>query len=113
MDIEKFSVKQAESNYECIKGSFIEVDKESVTYQNRFEGSYIYILINSKQDVLYVGETGASLYARIKGNGSGAHSKKEWFEEVQIIRYLNFPNNQYIRRKWENEITIVLKPKYQ
>lgn len=40
MDIEKFSVKQAESNYECIKGSFIEVDKESVTYQNKFEGSY-------------------------------------------------------------------------
>ena len=112
MDIKNHSMEQAKKNYSLIEDSMDIIDIKRVNSQNKIEGSSIYILLDADKEAFYGGETGASLYARIKGNGNASHCKKEWFDNVKYISYHDMPNDKFIRRKWENEVSLVLKPKY-
>lgn len=55
----------------------------------------LYFLLNKEKEVIYVGLVSdaktASLYMRLIGNGSGAHSMKDWYSEVEFVKFHKFP----------------------
>lgn len=112
MKIKALSMQQANENYKSIKSQFKKVKVKSISYSNAYIGSQLYVLIGENNKILYVGETGTSLYNRIRGDGSGSHYNKAWFKYVRIVSFMKLPNNKFIRRKWGNELSIVLKPVY-
>jgi len=110
MSIEELSILQAKENYRLIEGHLKSVQIASITYSDPYAGSQLYVLQDAENQTLYVGETGKSLYARIKGNGNSSHCKKPWFTDVDTVLFIELPDNKFIRRKWENEVSIVLEP---
>ncbi|RXJ76816.1 hypothetical protein CRV03_08220 [Arcobacter sp. F155] len=75
----------------------------------------IYILYSKKDEVLYIGESGKSLKTRCSGDGSGSHNKKDWWEEVEYVKYLinnEFCKDEKVRKFLEQSLSITLKPKY-
>ncbi len=63
------------------------------------KGSYIYFLYNKSHELIYIGETGVRIKARLFTNGDGAHCKKGWFSNVQYVRYYKDDNMDRDTRK--------------
>lgn len=53
------------------------------------KGSFIYFLFNKNDDVIYIGESGQSVKNRLYTDGNGSHCQKDWFKEVEYVRYYN------------------------
>lgn len=80
-------------------------------------GSFVYLLFDKNDELLYVGETGTSIKSRLIGDGSGSHRKKPWFDDVEIVKYYCVPadcenSNEMQRKLIEQALSICLKPKY-
>mgnify|MGYP002266804549 CR=1 FL=1 len=50
-------------------------------------GSFIYLLYDINDALLYLGETGKSIRTRLTGDGSGSHNRKDWYKDVAYIMY--------------------------
>lgn len=50
-------------------------------------GSYIYILFNELDKIIYIGETGQSIKHRLFTDGTGSHFQKTWFHNVKYLKY--------------------------
>lgn len=68
---------------------------DSTNFDNDNYKKGLYFLLNKKGSVIYVGRISdaktASLYMRLIGNGSGAHSMKDWYSEVEFVKFHKFP----------------------
>lgn len=62
-------------------------------------GSFIYYLYDELGNIIYIGETGVSVKSRLFGDGSGAHSNKDWFGEVKTVKYYKNDEMNNDRRK--------------
>jgi len=80
------------------------------------KGSSVYILYSNNNSVLYVGETGVSIKSRCFGDGSGAHCKKDWFNDVDSVSHYTKDNesefNEKERKFIEQALSITLEPTY-
>ena len=77
-------------------------------------GSFLYVAYENSL-VLYVGETSVSVKKRFLGDGSGSHSKKDWYRRVTHINYIkathhNLPNKH--RKFLEQALSIALNPEF-
>lgn len=79
-------------------------------------GSYLYIMYNQFDEVLYVGQTSKSLARRCILDGSGAHNKKEWYKDISYIRITtlsgDYSSNHNMRKILERILICSLNPKY-
>ncbi len=82
------------------------------------KGSFIYLLFDENDYLLYVGETGTSIKKRLIGDGGGAHifNNRLMYDETRYIKYLRTDKKDTLspmeRKMIEQAITIYLKPKY-
>lgn len=90
-----------------------DIAKNRYTHETRQLGSYIYLLLNEYDEVIYVGETGESIIHRLYGDGSGSHCNKEWFNEVKKVRYYrNEAMDWMLRLAIESLLVLKFLPKY-
>lgn len=76
-------------------------------------GSYIYFLYNDLNEIIYIGESGVSVKNRIYGDGTGAHCKKEWFYQVDKLKYyIDKSNYCNYRKLLERALILKHNPKY-
>lgn len=78
------------------------------------KGSFIYLLYDQNDLLLYVGETGTTIKNRLKADGDGSHFKKspEMYNEVSYVKYIKGTFSPMERKMIEQALTIYLKPKY-
>lgn len=64
--------------------------RKSDSHEAAKKGSYIYLLYDSDDNLLYVGETGVSIRRRLTGDGSGSHQIKnnEMYRKIDTIKYI-------------------------
>lgn len=70
-------------------------------------GSYIYLIYNCDEKLIYIGETGETVKRRLFTDGSGAHCKKDWFIEARYIRYFESSNMDDKTRKLIERVLIL------
>lgn len=62
------------------------IKKSSFCGRNTAYKQGLYFLYNNSDDVIYIGMLGdgdsTSLYDRMVGHGTGAHSKESWYPDV-------------------------------
>ncbi|MGE4403533.1 MAG: GIY-YIG nuclease family protein [Desulfobulbus sp.] len=78
-------------------------------------GSFIYLLYDINDNLLYVGETGKSIKTRLTGDGSGSHYKKDWYKDVAYIKYYGGNSadlSDKERKIIEESISLVKRPKH-
>jgi hypothetical protein len=76
-------------------------------------GSFIYAAFNGEQ-CLYVGESGSSLKARFKIDGT-SHYYKDWYKDVTEVRYCRWEPDELglIERKLlEQAVSLIYKPQH-
>lgn len=102
--------------YSIMGSNLVEKSLNEITEAKSEQGSFVYLLYSGSNELLYIGETGASIKARLVGNGSGAHDKKIFYDQVQKVRYYKIPasidNQKAARKMIEQALSIHLKPKY-
>lgn len=77
-------------------------------------GSFLYVAYENER-VLYVGESSISVRGRFLSDGSGAHSRKEWYSRVTHVHYARFSSDELpepYRKMIEQALAIVLKPEF-
>ncbi|TXK83551.1 GIY-YIG nuclease family protein [Paenibacillus sp. N3.4] len=116
----------AEKIYESIEKDLKIVSKEEIIntdgklrigHETAKKGSFVYMLFNEVNTLLYVGETGTSIKRRMISDGSGAHKFKnpKMFNETVYIKYLLLDHSKLSeneRRFIEQAISIHKQPKY-
>ncbi|MED4461871.1 GIY-YIG nuclease family protein [Metabacillus fastidiosus] len=113
--------------YKGIENQLKRADRDIITaadgrlkigHEGAKKGSFIYLLYDKNDKLLYVGETGETIKKRLKSHGSGSHSVKnsEMFNNVSYIKYLKTEKANALspmeRKMIEQAFTIHLKPKY-
>lgn len=89
-----------------------------IGHEGAKKGSFVYLLYDKNDKLLYVGETGTTIKNRLKADGSGAHfvKNRKMFDETSYIKYLKTIKNDALspmeRKMIEQALTIHLKPKY-
>lgn len=77
------------------------------------KGSFVYFLYDSKDKIIYIGESGKSVKRRLYLDGSGAHCTKGWFKDVVKIKYyMNIQMDVYTRKVLERALISEHKPKH-
>ena len=77
------------------------------------KSSSIYFLYNDKEEIIYIGETGASVKHRLFTDGSGSHDKKGWISKVRKLRYYkNDEMDPNSRKTIERALIQKHNPKY-
>jgi hypothetical protein len=80
----------------------------------KVDGSFVYIAYEN-DNVLYVGETSKSIYRRFIGDGSGAHNKKDWYNRMTHVCYVDATEQvlpEKHRKLLEQAISIKLNPEF-
>ena len=77
------------------------------------KGSYVYAAYDGEGELLYIGETGESIKRRFKSDGTSAHDKKDWYSDMEEIRYLNLPCDKNHRKLLERALILAGNPIYQ
>ena len=116
-------ISHASEIYNLIKDNLLKEDiSEIKTTHGRKQtapracksGASIYTLYSRNNEVLYVGETGKSIKTRCFGDGSGSHSKKEWFHLVSYVLHYTENSSETFgekeRKLIEQAVSITLKP---
>lgn len=102
--------------YSIMGSNLFEKSLNEITEAKGEQGSFVYLLYSGSNELLYIGETGASIKARLVGNGSGAHNKKNFYNQVKKVRYYKIPasiaNQKAARKMIEQALSIHLKPKH-
>lgn len=62
-------------------------------------GTFIYYLYDKLGNIIYIGETDASVKSRLFGDGSGSHKHKVWFNQVHSVKYYEDYRMDCNRRK--------------
>ena len=78
-------------------------------------GSFLYVVFDEKDTVLYVGETGTSLKNRFISDGGGSHKQKNknWYSIFKYIKILKLDSNDMqVRKLLEQSLSISMQPKY-
>lgn len=77
------------------------------------EGSHVYVAY-SGESPLYAGETGVTVRSRFMSDGSGSHSRKQWYHEVSHVRFVALScDSKYYRKLIEAALVIGLRPREQ
>lgn len=111
--------------YKSIEDKLRKVDVDTITnsdgrsangHEGSKRGSFIYLLYDKNDTLLYIGETGVSIKSRLTGDGTEAHTNKHFFSEVKYVRYLRTVEEKTLskieRKMIEQALSIHLKPKY-
>lgn len=78
------------------------------------KGSFLYVVYNKNDEVLYVGETRVSVRRRFLWDGSGAHKNEGWYEQMTYLKYIKMDEEELptkIRRMIEQALSVKLNPK--
>ncbi|MGF3104083.1 GIY-YIG nuclease family protein [Rossellomorea sp. DUT-2] len=126
-DIKEEIFEHSRNIYNTIADLLLTVDMEEVITSNGYfkdahettkKGSFIYLLYDSHDRLLYVGETGTSIKKRLISDGSGAHrsTNPELYKQIKYIKYFKSSEDNLLnsmeRKMIEQATTIYLKPKY-
>ncbi|OCL26602.1 hypothetical protein U472_11500 [Orenia metallireducens] len=78
-------------------------------------GSFVYLLYDKNDKLLYVGETGTSIRKRLKGHGGGSHKGKPWYKRIKTIKYYKGDAKVFDEKKRkfvEQAFSIALNPEF-
>ena len=71
------------------------------------KGSCLYAAYGSNGQLLYVGETGKSLKRRFTADGSGSHKNKDWYENMETVKYKKLcPRDKKYRKLLEKALIL-------
>lgn len=107
-------IEKLNEEFKKIIISINDIDITSVDSRNRYEFEGVFILMDDKDNPLYIGKTKVSIYARLKGNGSGSisTSKPECFEKTRKIKILEIENSEAVRTDMKKFLKELLNPEY-
>lgn len=77
------------------------------------QGSYVYAACDGEGELLYIGETGKSIKRRFESDGSGAHNKKDWYLDMEKVRYMELPCDEDYRKLLERALILAGNPIHQ
>lgn len=126
-NMKKVLLDYSEKVYRSIENQLQRADRDVIVtadgklklgHEGAKKGSFIYLLYDENDVLLYVGETGTTIKKRLKADGSGAHyvTNRTMYDETSYIKYLKTTKGDALspmeRKMIEQALTIYLKPKY-
>ncbi|WP_445669314.1 GIY-YIG nuclease family protein [Paenibacillus sp. FSL R7-0204] len=92
--------------------------RSKLGHEGAKKGSFIYLLYDVNDNLLYVGETGTHLKNRLYRDGSGSHyiTNRTMYDETKYVEYIRTEKEDALtpmeRKMIEQALSIYLKPKY-